>query len=435
MSTHSRRTLLGYIGLSFAGSLAGCMDQFTPSRETSPTDSSRESTPAGWSHHTSGTDGPVRWSVEYDFRARWRPVISDGQVFVGWSSPGESGAGALTSVAQDDGELQWHAELPRPTAGPLHVRGDDVYLVTGLDNGRIGSDQRLHRFSTGGAEMWRTYPFDGFLHLLAIGDDRAFLGTSHESPQASGTPLHSISLSSGLREWTIEPGDSTQGTYHGGRLLVDLLAGGFGAYDSSDGSERWRVDADPLGDVRNRLAVADGTAYVQSGGRIVEIDLQDGSTGWQFTPQDVRFTPTGAAVGDEHLVATGYGGSVFGVSRDDGTERWRVSTDGEARRRPLVVEDTVYVGDDRAVYALDVASGNELWQAETSGSVLGFDRRSEVFVTVSAREEGREVAAFDASDGTGMWRYETNAEVGGHAIGRDHVLVTEQPGRLVALGV
>jgi outer membrane protein assembly factor BamB len=82
-------------------------------------------------------------------------------------------------------------------------------------------------------------------------------------------------------------------------------------------SERWRV---PVGDFsRAEPAVADGRVFLRRGG--------------------------------EELV-------VYGA--DDGEERWRVP----ARSRPLVREDTVYVGGDDRLFAYRVSDGTERWRLE-----------------------------------------------------------------------
>jgi outer membrane protein assembly factor BamB len=91
-------------------------------------------------------------------------------------------------------------------------------------------------------------------------------------------------------------------------------------------------------------------------------------------------------------------------------------TDGEPERiaavdsSPAVVDGTAYVGSlDHYVYAVDVASGEQVWEYETGHQVLGSP--TVVDGTVYVGSHDGHLHAIDAASGDRQWRFETDGTV------------------------
>ena len=100
-----------------------------------------------------------------------------------------------------------------------------------------------------------------------------------------------------------------------------------------------------------------------------------------------------------HTGSTGAGGSV------DGTLKWTFETGDGIHSSPAVVDGVVYFGSrDHFIYALDVATGEELWRFETGS----FVDSSPVVVdgVLYCGSNDSNLYAIDAATGTELWRFE-----------------------------
>jgi outer membrane protein assembly factor BamB len=155
--------------------------------------------------------------------------------------------------------------------------------------------------------------------------------------------------------------------------------------------------------------VADGTAFVQSGGELHAVDAQTGNLEWS--------TPTGgtSSVTSSPTVANGtvYVGSadnsLYAVDADTGSVEWNVSTGDTITSSPTVADGTVYIGSwDNSMYAFDATNGSEQWSTATQDRVLASPSVVNNTVYVSSYDGG--LYAMDADTGTVDW----NSSVGGY---------------------
>lgn len=104
-----------------------------------------------------------------------------------------------------------------------------------------------------------------------------------------------------------------------------------------------------------------------------------------------------------------YAPATTGPTADVG-RRWQVETDGAVSSSAAVVDDTVYVGDDRGnFYALAVSDGSVRWQFQAGGQIASSP--AVVDETVYFGSRNNTVYAVDRSDGTERWRFETEDQV------------------------
>jgi outer membrane protein assembly factor BamB len=137
------------------------------------------------------------------------------------------------------------------------------------------------------------------------------------------------------------------------------------AIDTKTGKERWR--AKPGASLVGAAAVAGGTVYAQSSDGLFAVDAETGVKLWDFTVYP-GYDSTPVVVD----------GAVYMSTRNAGS--------------PAVVDGVVYVGGDAdsTFYAVDAATGAELWQTKATTNGL---------------------YALDAATGAMIWQFITNSTV------------------------
>lgn len=195
---------------------------------------------------------------------------------------------------------------------------------------------------------------------------------------------------------------------HTGFAAGELFAG--------QGGVRWRVRTG--GTVHSTPAVTATRVYAGSGdGFLYAVNRNDGTVAWRFDAGNpVHASP---AVSGGLVVAATLAGRIFAVDENTGTLRWSL-TSGPILplntrpaggwdifvSSPTVVGDTVYIGSpDGNLYALALASGNQIWKAATGGRIRATPSVSGDLVVVGSWN-GR-VYAFDRRTGAERWVHRT----------------------------
>jgi outer membrane protein assembly factor BamB len=272
----------------------------------------------------------------------------------------------------------------------------------------------LRRNAEGGIEAAITQPGANYFDLLVPG-----------TAQRGGTrvTLESLSLDATL------DGDHLSGKLGRSQVPVDLhrvaelpsqpavpsLPAGPGP--------RWQTRLN--GQVFASPVVADGVAYVgTTGGVFNAVKTADGSFAWTFPAG--RPILGAARIDGDAIYFTCDNGYLFKLDRATGKEVWRYDLgDGRASRilghpavfdwdwhgaRPLIAGGVVFVGSgDGSFHAVDAATGERRWRAETGGRIRGGaaldgDR-------VFAGSADHFVYAFDRASGRELWKHDTEAEV------------------------
>jgi outer membrane protein assembly factor BamB len=190
--------------------------------------------------------------------------------------------------------------------------------------------------------------------------------------------LLGLDAATGAESWRFQV--STEGTAHS-PALADGIAylGGDGvdffAVDTATGTLLWTGDT---GDDQTRTAVVgEGVAYIGGspdggeGGHLYAFDAVTGELLW--TRDEPLFTPT---VLDGVGYSGGLAGAVDAFDTADGTQRWRTQVGGVVRN-VAIAGDVVYALSDEqnitdaAVFALDAATGAELWSFLAPSGVDG----------------------------------------------------------------
>jgi outer membrane protein assembly factor BamB len=134
---------------------------------------------------------------------------------------------------------------------------------------------------------------------------------------------------------------------------------------SPEGRPLWTVQ---LGSAGGPLAASGDTVFIQTDGELSAV-VAPGLVQWSV-PAASQFTEASAAP-DGGIIAGANGGGVIAVS-PDGAVRWRFMPEGGLAGAITIGGNRVYAGSaSGTIYALDVDSGSQLWQLDTSQAVGG----------------------------------------------------------------
>jgi outer membrane protein assembly factor BamB len=231
-------------------------------------------------------------------------------------------------------------------------------------------------------------------------------GNTGHTPARPPTDAPALRWRTALPARTVDGGGvaASSPTVADGRVYV-TIAGGVVALSLRDGTERWRHETtpatiDPAVGYDDELpppVVADGRVYLSTTDGVVALHADDGAVAWRATDAAATGVPT--VHGDGLLVPTADG--LAGLDARDGRRRWLADV---AATLPAVAEGTV-VGGDEATVALDAASGDRLWSAQTRAASHPVVADGTVFLGTDGRlvglglDDGRERWTIDRGGG------------------------------------
>jgi putative membrane protein insertion efficiency factor len=149
-----------------------------------------------------------------------------------------------------------------------------------------------------------------------------------------------------------------------------------------------------------------GGFFARSHGVLRALNIDDGRLLWEFTGNSGEFVAPGA-VGDGVLVIGNSDGSVYAFQTDDGSPAWDhpFATGGRVWATPLVLTGTVYVPSlDHNLYALELATGRELWRFEAEGAIAGQPIALNDSLYLGSFD--RNLYVLDSSDGSSLRQFQ-----------------------------
>lgn len=151
--------------------------------------------------------------------------------------------------------------------------------------------------------------------------------------------------------------------------------------------------------------IADGILYTGGGGDgfLHALDLQTGEKLWATGGFD-QMESTGAIAGNI-IVAGGYSSLVQVLDRHSGKPIWSFNAHYFVQGSPLIVEDVVYIATDHACYALDLQTGQLIWETATGeeDAFMGAPAYENGVIYTTA---GKRLLALDSESGTEIWHTE-----------------------------
>ena len=245
-------------------------------------------------------------------------VVADGTVYAVCDDD------SLLAIDVASGAVEWTAELEGEASTAPVVVGQQV--VVGTDDGVVvvhGSD---------GEEQWTAV--DDGVTSIAVADD-IYVGTTElvlSLSRHTGRQLWRTSLDARVTDLAVDDGTVYAAKPYGVVAVPD-----------DDGDVRWRADA-PGRTTRVTL----GSAVVVSGRHGVRaLDPETGDERWRDETDD------GSSAVAHGLVYQTTATAVRALDEGTGEQEWRTLVD--ATTGPSVVGETLYVGTDGDLVALDIA--------------------------------------------------------------------------------
>ena len=335
---------------------------------------------------------------------------------------GDAGRAGEVHDGPDGGPtIRWRYEAGAPVPGNVSIVGDLVYASS--------DDGVLHALDVASGEArWRYAPgslvsaptiLDGSVYVFVDGNDLVALEAS------TGSVLWSMPDIAG------GPANPTAGD---GALFIPTDDGSIVALDAATGAERWRTAVSETSGAAHRPAFADGRVFVASdGGGYVALEASDGAIAWRF---DTGLFETATAVVADGIAYVGAGGSatdgrLWAIDAATGKELWRVE---EPYHSPSVAGGVAYSGSAGiGVAAHDTTSGERLWTFAIEGAARPL-ALAEGVVYVPADDE-RRVYALDAATGSELWHLDLDAGTDCClSVARGAVYVGTRAGSVYAIG-
>jgi outer membrane protein assembly factor BamB len=304
-----------------------------------------------------GRTGETRWEANFNEDVDHTPAATDDRVVV----PAE---GRVVALSLEDG-AELAAPLTRRPQGSATVHAD-AGLVT-VPVGDVG----LTAFDlASGEELWTEETTNASPAAVAEGVDGPSLYLTGYRPASDTGVLRRLNPD-GTHRWSVNLGgpDTVPVVTEDGLLVGD--DGTLAVHDPADGS-RERTLGTFGNRVRERLAVADGTAYVVSDDSdLVAVDVADGTETWRA---DVSVMADAApSVGAETVVVGARDlpedslGGILALDRSDGSPRWGHEIEGfdvAVSAPPVVADGAVYYSSNESI---GVVALGDLPPLETEG--------------------------------------------------------------------
>jgi outer membrane protein assembly factor BamB len=277
---------------------------------------------------------------------------------------------------------------------------------------------------------------EGMYALTAAGDLKwfksAIAGASKSIPQIAGSVMYycqnfgekllAITTANGAEVWSAAIGFDSGSTplVDAGTVYVHSSDGFFYAFNSADGSLRWKTQAGKKEYDLSSPVGSTNLLYAGSGdGRVYALSKASGAVVWKaLTGGEVISSP---AFANGVVYVGSKDQSIYALDALTGAARWTYQTEYEVDASPIVVNGVVYAGSgDGYLYALNATTGALLWKAATgdldaSGNLTGFGDlitgravfAGGVLYFTAGSTGGSSVYAVSAADGKRLWRYQT----------------------------
>ena len=123
---------------------------------------------------------------------------------------------------------------------------------------------------------------------------------------------------------------------------------------------------------------------------------------WRYRSDGRGSSPT---VADE-TVFVGLDDDVYAIDAADGSQQWEARWQRTITSTPAVSGEYVYVGAENKIYGLNRSNGETEWVASTSGRVTASPTVTDEYVVVGSQDNW--MYALDRQTGTELWSHRTN---------------------------
>jgi len=298
------------------------------------------------------------WSVDLGGQPSYA-LIADGKVFVTVKvGPGSATGSQLIALDQATGHTVWGPiQLPQGWAFPAYD-GGKVFVITGIDPGTLQS----YEAETGALDWTTTFAqgiafetgptaANGFVYLVGGSGGPILFGVD----EGSGSIVWQQSALSGTGS---TPAVTSQGVYIAAVCSTDGFA-------PMTGVSLFADNTGCSGGGGATAVVANNVLYSLSGGPTSGIYV-NATTGAQLGTFTADVVPAVNSTTGFFLQS----GTLNAQSLTDYSTLWSFRGDGGLVTSPIIVENAVIVGSSSGqVYALDAATGAQLWTVNAGGAI------------------------------------------------------------------
>jgi outer membrane protein assembly factor BamB len=304
------------------------------------------------------------------------------------------------------------AESPEPVPFATVALSREAHRVAAAEIGFVPLSTESAYLS----EVWRQPLGGGVLsHLLLHG------GTLYVSAM-DGSVSAFDPRDGGLR-WRAMTGDYCHSSpvVAGDALVVGSADGGVYCFATDDGALRWRVATE--GPVYASAAIMHGTAAIASGdGSVYGIALDDGALRWRWRmpPGPSAFSQSPAATDGERIFIGAWDQHVYALDAATGRELWRFRATSAgfyyspAIGAPAVHEGRLYIpSNNNSLHCIDAATGAPLWTSSSTGDRFGYSspRIDGDRIYIGCLGDRGEVRCMSALDGRELWATATGSQI------------------------
>jgi outer membrane protein assembly factor BamB len=302
----------------------------------------------------------TRWSFETEKFISSSPAIAEGKVYVG------SRDGTLYAVDAENGKPRWTFELGYTDSSPAVI--DGVVYAGNSDNSLYAIDaatgQQIWALEIGGDIT------DEIVSSPAVVDGVVYAGSTDGH-------VYAVDAATGQELWSAELGDiAASPAVVDGVVYVSTRSLVLYALDAKSGDEKWvHENGDLIFSYRTSPAVADGMVYLFSNydNDLHAIDTETGTEAWDFDIED----NDGASIQTSPAVAGGvvYAGGThrpYAIDAATGQQIWNFPPEGRNNdSSPVVADGVVYVATSNGnIYAIDAPTGRQVWSRSFDADIV-----------------------------------------------------------------
>jgi outer membrane protein assembly factor BamB len=297
----------------------------------------------------------LKWTYEAGESIESSAAIADGAVYVG-SSKGE-----LIAIDLETGTLRW-----KYATGEAGFIGESSPAVT-ADTVFIGDLAGvLHAVAVAdGRRLWAFKADDEIRSSPVVVNDLVLIGSYD-------TYLYALEQKTGRVRWKLQTDGPVHATpaVHNGVIYVGGCDEQFRAVRVSDGKTLFAL---PIGSNMGASSAIEGErAYVGTyGADVFAIDLRARKVAWSYRDPDREFPYySSPAIADGRVIIGGRDKAVHALDAASGRSAWKFVTRARVDSSPVVAGGRVFVGSsDGKLYVLDAASGRKRWEFEAGDAI------------------------------------------------------------------
>ncbi len=205
----------------------------------------------------------------------------------------------------------------------------------------------------------------------------------------------------------------------GNTLFVPIQVGRLRVFNAATGDELWSFAPGGSDIVVTSPAIAAGTVYIGLKHTLYALDAATGEERWAYPAGKVLYAAP--LVVDDTVYVIDQDGGIAALDRLTGAVQWTASIGGFVVTPPGYAEGRLFASSGAVLYALDAATGEEVWHTEPTIGWAPLAIEAEAGRLYAGNADGT-FYALDTATGETVWSYPTDGtDWGAPAVGDGRV--------------